>query len=208
MGIDQSYSHTGIVVLNELGQIIGVNSIQNSNEVTKFYPNKHLDFKDCSAFKSGLIGEDCKLTKKKKDITKEEATLLKVSYQDRLKFSTRELNQLVISYSLFSDEGLVVGLEGISIFSKGATIDLARLLGSFETIIQLNDIPYSIFTPTQVKAFARKGNATKEDMISYVPEEDLNILKAHCPTDTKGKLIGLDNIVDAYWIAKLTMKSA
>ena len=200
MGIDQSYSHSGVVILNDDGSIQNVYSIMTSNDFLKFYPNHILDFKKTKAYEIGLIDDDCKLTKKKKDITKPEIELLKISYQDRFSFTTQTLHSIIHDLP----QPITAGIENISLFSKGAVVDLARLLGAIEHTLQINGIEHQLFPPTAVKKFARKGNATKDEMISYVPEEDLEILKSYCPTDKTDKLIGLDNLVDAYWIAKLT----
>jgi Holliday junction resolvasome RuvABC endonuclease subunit len=200
LGIDQSYSHTGVVLLDDEGNIKNVFSIIPSNDVTKFYPNQFLDVTNCSAFKHGLITEIGQVTKKKKDFTKDETQLLKVSYQDRFKFITCTLSEILAQ--LPSDTK--VGIENISLFSKGAVVDLARLLGAIEHTLQTFHLEHSLFPPTVVKKFAGKGNAGKDEMISYVPITDLAILKMYCPKDKNDQCVGLDNLVDAYWIAKLT----
>lgn len=202
LGIDQSYSHTGVVVVDECDTIRFIYSIMTSNEANKFYPNKHLDLKETEAYKTGLIDSQAQITKKRKDLTKPELELLKVQYKERFKFITKELTNIISNLKELDD--VTCGIENISLFSKGAVVDLARLLGSIECTLQNNNISHQLYPPTVIKKFAGKGNAGKDEMIAYVPKADLEILESKCPKDKNGKLIGLDNIVDAYWIAKLT----
>ena len=201
LGIDQSYSHTGIVLLDNFGTIKNVFSIMPSNEVTKFYPNQFLDITKIKAYKAGLVTVDAQLTKKKKDFIKDELDLLKVSYQDRFNFITKTLSAIL---SNLQGSDISVGIENISLFSKGAVIDLARLLGAIEHTLQSFDLDHQLYPPTMVKKFAGKGNADKTEMIAFVPIADRAILELNCPKDKNGKLLGLDNLVDAYWIAQLT----
>lgn len=203
VGIDQSYSHTGVVILDDNGEIKDVHSIMTSNDATKFYPNDFVDVKKTTAFKKNLIDENGQLTKKKKDFSKDELDLLKVSYQDRFKYTTTLLETILMPLPLDTE----VGIENISLFSKGAVVDLARLLGAIEHTIQTHGLHHSLFPPTSVKKFAGKGNASKEEMIEFVPISDLALLKMACPKDKNGECVGLDNLVDAYWIAKLTLSS-
>jgi len=203
IGIDQSYSHTGVVILDDAGEIKDVHSIMSSNDATKFYPNEFVAVEKSTAYKKGLIDERGQLTKKKKDFSKDELELLKVSYQDRFRFITTTLETILLTLP----QDTHVGIENISLFSKGAVVDLARLLGAIEHTVQTHGLQHVLFPPTAVKKFAGKGNASKEEMIEFVPISDLAILKMACPKDKSGACVGLDNLVDAYWIAKLRLSS-
>jgi len=203
MGIDQSYSHTGIVVIDEYDTIRFVHSVMTSNDATKFYPNYILDLKATEAYQTGLIDSNAQITKKRKDLTKPELELLKVPYKDRFKYITNTISNIIVNLESFEDE-ITCGIENISLFSKGAVVDLARLLGAIECTLQSHNLQHQLYPPTVVKKFAGKGNAGKDEMIAFVPIADRAILEMKCPKDKNQKLIGLDNLVDAYWIAKLT----
>jgi hypothetical protein len=204
IGIDQSFSNTGVcATLND--SILAACVIPTTNDFFKFYPNRYFDFKKTQAYKTGLVDDDMKITKKKSSLSKTELDILKVSQQKRIGYICSILEEFINKIKIENPtEQIVFGLESISMGSKGAIVDLARLLGAIEHHIQILGYCHSIFAPTKIKAWAGKGNFSKEEMIAAVIEEDLTQLKSNLLVDKKGEAIGLNDIVDAYWISKVS----
>jgi len=202
IGIDQSISHTSVNVLDEDGKTILNESYNISNDFLKFYKdsNKLFDFRKTQAYKTNLIDDNLKRTKKLKDYTKQEKSLLKVSKQKRVSYITIKFNELINKYK--DDYEIIVGFENISYGSVGAIADLGILLGSLTSICTINNIKKILVEPTKVKKFATtKGNADKDQMEDAICNEDKELLKSYCPKNSKEVLIGFDNLADSYWIS-------
>lgn len=199
IGIDQSYSCTGITLLNEDGEIVDSTAFPMTSDFFKFYAS-YGDFRKTYAYQSGLVDENMKLTKKKSELTKQESDLLKVSQTKRIAIICQSIENWIKSFDVAN---IVAGLENISLGSKGVIVDLARLLGAIEHHLQMMGVEHVLFPPTQVKSFAGKGNFSKDEMVAVVPEADLEKLKTNLPVDKKGEVVGLTDAVDSYWLAKL-----
>lgn len=203
LGIDQSYSNTGLCLINEKSEIVAVTTIPVSNDFFKFYNNNdHMDFEATMAFKSGLVDKEMKLTKKKSECSKEELDMLKVSQSKRIHYICLRIEKFLNDHYATPDQ-VRCGLENISLGSKGAIVDLARLMGAIEHHLRLIGVRHVLFPPTQVKSFAGKGNYSKEEMVAAVPEADMRFIKSCLEVDKKGEHLGLFDATDAYWISKL-----
>lgn len=91
-------------------------------------------------------------------------------------------------------EGLAFGMIG------NATRDLAGLLFTIITTTRLvcPGIPVHIYAPTAVKKTATgSGKSGKSEMVSSLPPDVLALFKT-----THKKTTGLQDIADAYWIAR------
>ena len=179
--------------------IIEAFSILTNPDFFKFYKADEPYFRQTHAYKVGLVDDQMKITKKKKDLTKDEKDILKVSYQKRISYIC---DQLTLIFDKYLFDNTCVVIEDISLGSSGAIVDLARLLGAIERTCQLNEVKHALFRPTTIKKFAGKGNFGKEEMIAVVPEEDRAILEAACPVNTRNEIQGLDNLADSYHIAR------
>ena len=202
IGVDQSLSHTGIVVF-ENEKLRNAYSIITSNDFFKFYTKE--DFKSSKAYKAGLINDDMKLTKKKTKLTKQEKKLLNVEPIHRINTIADTFDFLLKRYlDFYKKENIFVCLESISFGSKGMIIDLGKLLGTLERTCYLNEIRWMTVTPQEVKKFATgSGTASKDEMIAAITnEEHLKMLIEACPKNKKGEPDGLDNLADAYHIAR------
>lgn len=197
IGVDQSFSDSGICVLDQNGNIVETTSIPSSPDFFKHYTEEN--FKETKAYKMGLVNDQFKKSKKVKDYTKEELDFFKVEKIERLRLIADTTKTIMEKY-----QEACVTFEAISFGSKGATADLGMLLGYL--INECSHLSPNLVEPTRVKKFAGKGNFSKEEMIDVVPENDIKIIKTFCPVDTKGRYKGLDNRVDAYWIAKYRME--
>lgn len=205
LGIDQSFSCPGITLINENGELVDSTAIPVSNDFFKFYKdNEMMDFEATIAFKTGLVDSEMKITKKKSTLTKDEEQLLKVSQSKRIHYICLKIEQFIRKNKV-EFPNLRSGLENISLGSKGAIVDLARLLGGIEHHLQMLGVRHVLFAPTQVKALAGKGNYSKEEMIAAVPESDMKFLESKCEINAKGAFIGLEDMTDAYWISKLAL---
>lgn len=201
IGIDQSFSNTGICVLDKNSKIVLSTSIPtypNVLDMYKIYPNETYKEYESKLLFLKLIDSDFNLTKKKKDLTKQDKGNLKVSNEFRINLICNKLDAILADYT-FSQ----AGIETISFGSMGNTADLGRLLGAIERTIYMRGISLSRFEPKSVKKFAGKGNYSKEEMLEAVPMKDRNMLESSCPKNTRDKFIGLDDRVDSYWIAKM-----
>lgn len=207
LGIDQSSTNTGIAVINENDEIILSTSIPTSKDFLKFFSNYSAHFlqhfQNSKAFKSGLVDSECKLTKKKKDLTAEEKEMLVVSNELRYNYIAEEVDRLL---KLWNVEG--VGIETISFGSAGSTADLGRLLGYIERTIYLNGVSLYRYEPKSVKKFAGKGNYSKEEMYEALSEYEKTYLMEFCPINTRGTFVGLDDRVDALWISKMVKRDS
>jgi Holliday junction resolvasome RuvABC endonuclease subunit len=136
----------------------------------------------------------CNLIKtKNKDKAKE------FTKEERIKSIRDEIKVLLEKYNVE-----YVFLEGLSLKNKNS-VSARDLSGLFYSIVILcldNQIPYTFFPPTTVKAFAYKGNASKEEILSRIPEnvrEMFDKLKAK-------KTTGIFDLADAYFIGQLGIK--
>lgn len=186
LGLDTSLSSTGVTILDENKQILLATTIPTSNnviEMYKMYPTYFID--TMSHLNSlGLFG------KKKKDYTKEDKELLKVDSTTRIHIIAGELDKILKTHYVYK-----AGLENISYGSIGQIADLARLLGTVERTLYLNEIEYELFEPTSIKKYAGKGNFSKEDMYEALNENEKFYI------NNLG-LKKIDDVVDSCWIAK------
>lgn len=153
LGIDQSYTKLGYVVIN------------NDSEV---------------------ISHGTFATDKTKDIYDRAIEATKFVIQQ---IETHKITRLHI-------EGLAFGMTG------NATRDLAGLLFTIITHIRqvCPKVTIHIYAPTAVKKTATgSGKAGKADMISHLPEDVRTRF-----SKTHKKTTGLQDIADAYWIARTT----
>jgi Holliday junction resolvasome RuvABC endonuclease subunit len=130
--------------------------------------------------------------------TKNKDTKLKTEYpkEERIKSIRDEVEIILKKHSVE-----YVFLEGLSLNNKNSRSarDLAGLFYSLIILCLDNFIPYEFYPPTTVKAFACKGNSSKEEVFSKIPEEVremFNKIKAK-------KTTGLYDLSDAYFIGKL-----
>lgn len=202
LGIDQSLSNVGICIIED-DEIIYTTSIPTSNNLQKML-SYDSDF--IKTIGEELIPEfitkEGKLTKKRKDLDEFELEMLKIPQEDRMKYIVKKIDSIIIEYV-----PNLVALEGISFGGSGRVIDLAKLLGRIEQKLDDLCMTYIEIPPKEVKKFAGKGNYSKEEMIEAVNENDLKVLQEKCPKNTKDNWVGLDDRVDAYWIAKKAYKA-
>lgn len=211
LGIDQSFSNTGITIIDENQDIVLTTSIPSSPnflDLYKLYPDSvGLHNEMVKLYEVGLLDKEWNLTKKKKDLTKTDKELLKVPSSFRINFINDLLEGILPDICLEdAGESIYIAkacIESISFGSRGHTADLGRLLGSIERTLYKNNIDYELVQPTALKKFAGKGNYSKDEMIEAVCEKDLDTLKANCPTKRNGTYDGLDDRVDSYWLAKI-----
>jgi len=152
MGIDQSFTSSGIIILNN----------------------------------DDIIYAECFRTNKKNNRF------------NRAYEITVHITQLIAKY-----DPDIIAIEGLAFSMRGnATRDLAGLQFVIVTYLQeVLNTEVDIIAPLTVKKFATgSGNAKKEDMISHLPEDALDLFLA---TGVK-KTTGLADLADAYWIAKIT----
>jgi len=94
----------------------------------------------------------------------------------------------------------IVFIEGLSLNSNSRTMrDLAGLYYVLLTTFIDKVIPCVSFPPLSVKAFAKKGNSSKEEMFDLIPKIDQDIL---LESGAK-KTTGIYDLSDAYYIGKL-----
>ena len=205
LGVDQSFTSTGVTILNENKEIILSTSIPtypNLLDMHKEYPNQTKKYL-LSLVEIGLLDSEFNLTKKKKDLTKKDKELLKTDILFRMNIICDGVDEIIKSYP--ENSIAKCGIESISFGSKGNTADLGMLLGSVIRTVYSNGIEVIKFTPTEVKRSAGKGNYSKEEMIEAVPQKDLEVIKSNCRINKAGNYLGLDDMVDSYWICKLAM---
>jgi Holliday junction resolvasome RuvABC endonuclease subunit len=93
----------------------------------------------------------------------------------------------------------MIGIESISFGSKGRVVNLAMQNGFYYYTLLQQGYNVIKFTPSTIKKFATgNGRASKEDMINNTPKEILEDFKLISPKK-------LDDLVDSYAIAKLTL---
>jgi Holliday junction resolvasome RuvABC endonuclease subunit len=94
----------------------------------------------------------------------------------------------------------IVFIEGLSLNSNSRTMrDLAGLYYVLMTSFMELSIPAVAFPPLSVKAFAKNGRSSKEEMFEMIPDIDKdNILSSGAK-----KTSGLYDLSDAYFIGKL-----
>ena len=150
MGIDQSFTSSGIIILNN----------------------------------DDIIHSECFKTNKK------------ANSFNRAHVITMRIKELIEEHNpdIIAIEGLAFGMRG------NATRDLAGL--QFVIVTYIQEVLFKevdIISPLTVKKFATgSGNSKKEEMISHLPEE---VLQLFLSTGVK-KTTGLADLTDAYWIAK------
>jgi len=152
MGIDQSFTSSGIIILNN-DDIIHSECFKTNKEDNRF---------------------------------------------NRAYVITVRIKQLIDEY-----HPDIIEIEGLAFAMRGnATRDLAGL--QFVIVTYLQEVMHKevdIISPLTIKKFATgSGKAKKDEMISHLPED---VLQLFLSTGVK-KTTGLADLTDAYWIAKLT----
>jgi len=216
LGIDQSFTNTGISIIDEKDDIIETTSIPTSPDILKMY---ELYPEHVEEYLHPLVGvildTDFKLNKKRKDLTKKDKDMLKIDITVRLNIICDELEKVLDRYhcnshrNTFSNNSLrreliSGGVETISFGSKGNTADLGSLLGAIQRTLHVNKVELHKFEPKRVKKFAGNGSYSKEEMFDSLAEHERDILVGNCPINTRGTVVGLDDRVDALWIAKMS----
>ena len=115
-------------------------------------------------------------------------------------------------------EAAPVGLEGYSYGSKGNSfIDLIAFNSVLRNRLWLDGHPVSVFTPSQVKTCAGKGNLNKQGMfLAFVDnktDDELltgNAFWQYC-VENRDFASGdipkpIDDLVDAYWISRVVSR--
>lgn len=97
----------------------------------------------------------------------------------------------------------LIAIEGMA---YGATSNSVRMLAGLfyfiENLARELHIPFTTFTPTEVKKFATgKGNAKKEAMIEALPEGMKELFLSAGYLKTKG----LPDLADAYFIGRMAV---
>jgi len=95
-------------------------------------------------------------------------------------------------------------MEGLS-FNNRNSISARILAGIYYTMLTTfmdRFLSYQTFPPTTVKAFAVKGNASKEEMFEALPEEVKNRINEM----NAKKTTGMFDLTDSYFIGKLAIK--
>lgn len=117
-------------------------------------------------------------------------------------------------------DGTPVGLEGYSYGSKGNSfIDLIAFNSVLRNRLWLEGHPVTVYTPSQVKTRAGKGNLNKQGMfLAFVENRSEDPLLAGSAfwnwcverrDFAQGEIPKpLDDLVDAYWISRLLSSSA
>ena len=98
-----------------------------------------------------------------------------------------------------------IGIESPAFHSKGKVVDLAAGYGFIKYSLLNYGYRVMSVTPSEVKKFATgKGNATKDDMIEATPDDDYEKLLS----SNEYGFDGIEDLVDAYWVAKLVYTRA
>lgn len=112
-------------------------------------------------------------------------------------------------------EGAPVGLEGYSYGSKGNSfIDLIAFNSVLRNRLWLDGHKVSVYTPSQVKTCAGKGNLNKQGMLlAFIENRSSDELLAGSAlwnwcVERRDLVLGeipkpLDDLVDSYWISRL-----
>lgn len=112
-------------------------------------------------------------------------------------------------------EGAPVGLEGYSYGSKGNSfIDLIAFNSVLRNRLWLDGHKVSVYTPSQVKTCAGKGNLNKQGMLlAFIENRSGDELLAGSAlwnwcVERRDLVLGeipkpLDDLVDSYWISRL-----
>jgi hypothetical protein len=112
-----------------------------------------------------------------------------------------------------------VGLEGYSYGSKGNSfIDLIAFNSVLRNRLYLDGHSVRVFTPSQVKTCAGKGNLNKQGMLlAFIENRSDDELLAGSEfwkwcVERKDLVLGeipkpIDDLVDAYWISRLLARS-
>ena len=109
------------------------------------------------------------------------------------------IKDLVIDIILEYDCSLIF-IEGLSLNSNSRTMrDLAGLYYVLLTSFLSIGVPSVSFPPLSVKAFAKRGNSSKEELFDVICDKDKEIIVS---TNAK-KTTGLYDLSDAYHIGKL-----
>lgn len=201
LGIDQSISGTGVCIIDtDTHNIIHAEAIPTSNNLLKML-TLHPDFINYLDIPvPDLIDmETMKLTKKAKDLTEDDKAMLSVPQTLRMNYIVGRITKLLKEHRV-----VFAGIEGLSFGGAGRVIDLAKLAGRIHQRLDDMGVTYIEYPPTEIKKFAGKGNFSKEQMAEAVPDDVLETLLGYTARDRKGKPQNLEDIVDAYWIAKLT----
>lgn len=157
LGIDQSFTSTGFVVVDDEEDILEVGTIKTNEEMGDVH--------------------------------------------DRVAVVVKELKLVALRHNVDK-----IALEGLAFNMIGnATRNLAGLqfviVNNFRANPKYED-HVTIIAPNQIKKFAIKGDATKQEMVDALPKDVLELIL------NKGykKTTGLYDITDAYFIAMYTLE--
>lgn len=109
------------------------------------------------------------------------------------------------SQSILSSSGVQSAfLEGYAFGAVGRVFQIAENAGLLKYNMWKNDIPFSVFAPSEIKKHATgKGNATKEMLCDAFMEETSIDVRDILDITNKNDWNPLSDIVDSYYIAKL-----
>ena len=200
IGIDQSITSTGMTITGEGGYLIRVCKFTTDIDIIKHCRNNNIPFTSTRAFKKGLIDKEGKLSKKRKDLTKEDKALLKVSQHERMKSI---ISSLIDELKVYDEDEVIVSLENISYGSAGQVSSLAMLLGRLYQAINEN-LPHALINlvePSSLKKFATGSGRADKDMIEdAIPEIEKCKIKTLCDFDVDEKT-KMDDVYDSYFLA-------
>jgi len=109
--------------------------------------------------------------------------------------------ELFIIVDSIGDKIKAIGIESVSFFSKGKVAQLAMQNGYYFYTLKNKGYNVKTYTPSSIKKFyCGNGRAKKEDMLKNTPKD---VIEDFLLVDNKK----IDDLVDAYAIAKLTLKS-
>jgi len=134
-----------------------------------------------------------------KTLNKDKKTKKEYPIELRIKFILEELSKVLEKFDC-----QFVFLEGLSFNNRNST-SARNLAGLYYAMLLLfldKQIEYYSFPPTSVKAFALKGNSSKEEMYDRLPD---NVKELFSELNVK-KTTGLLDLTDSYYIGKLGIK--
>jgi len=197
LGIDQSLSCSGLCLLKD-GKIIKIGVAETKPNIIDFSKGQTKEvvttlYNRFPEKKRKLLElhDDCiKLTIPKSKLTKVDKKLLRMPFDIRSEYILKQIQDFVGDVEV----DIVVN-ESISFGSAGQVATLGQLLGKIQGFYlgKFGCITRDV-APTSLKAFAGKGNYSKDEMYEALTPENQLLVDGY-PEKKK------DDIVDAMWLA-------